>query len=196
MKKIEFAQKLKRGLVRAGLSLLAAAAVLAPTDAGAQITSLVVPRSYTILNNVLAGPTQVLSTNLNNGPGGSNIDTNGVCGGFSTLIPFGPAHPIGLTLTWTMTNALAHPSNTVVVVYPAYDQSGTTPNVTAGLNTRFGTNVSATPILTWTVSTTTNTVQSTNIIPALWEPATALYFVVSNVCNSNMTYTLIATIPP
>ena len=90
MKKIEFAQKLKRGLVRAGLSLLAAAAVLAPTDAGAQITSLVVPRSYTILNNVLAGPTQVLSTNLNNGPGGSNIDTK-------VALPQAPMTPTTVT---------------------------------------------------------------------------------------------------
>jgi hypothetical protein len=160
---------------------MALAIPLAAPVARAQATTLVKPRQMTLLSNVLIGPQGVLSTN------GTGNGTNQVGCWTNTLTPFSGAHAIGLTAIIQMTNKFAAASNLVIAVYPAYDVGGGA----GGIGTAWGTNFATVPIFTWTISYQTNCVQCTNLQPSLWEPATALGYVITNVPNSNTVLTLI-----
>lgn len=162
-------------------SLIVTAALFCGRSVHAQATTLVKPRQMTLLSSVLIGPQGVLSTN------GTGNGTNQVGCWTSTLTPFSGTHPIGLTAIIQMTNKFAAASNLVIAVYPAYDVGGGA----GGIGTAWGTNFATVPIFTWTISYQTNCVQCTNLQPSLWEPATALGYVITNVPNSNTVLTLI-----
>ena len=173
----------------AATALLAVSALSLEPSAFGQATTQVFPRQYTVLSSVLLGPKQYLNTN--------NTGTNLPYAGWTnTFIPFSGAHAIGLTGIVQTTNNLSSPSgasNVVVTVYPAYDLGGGDSNT---ISSRYGTNFSSTPLLVWTISYTTNGVFSTNLPTALWEPATALAYTVSNGINSNTTFTLVQAVAP
>ena len=148
--------------------LLALPAVLTPAAHG-QATTMVRPRNYVLLNNVLFTNTELLNTNAALPTAGIGYTNVGVF--TNTLIPFTGAHAIGLQLQIVNTNKFAASSNCVVTVYPAYDTGG---GNASGIGQAYGTNFSSTPLLTWTVSYQTNVTASTNLPATLWEPATSL----------------------
>ena len=169
------------------LSFCILSACLVPQrDIQAQATTLVKPRVYTLINQLL-GPKQNLTTNGQASPGLNA--TNTLAGWEPTLVPYSGAHPIGLSLYIGNTNVLASTSNVVVSAYRAYDINGGS----TGIGTAWGTNFETTAFWTWTVSfgtgTSTNLVM-TNLLATQWEPATAIGFTLNNQCNSNVTYTL------
>jgi hypothetical protein len=182
---------MKKSLAKAFL-LLASFLVLfsgAPRAAG-QSTASVRPRIYTLLNNVLLAPKQNLTTNANSA---FPSITNQVAAWTNTLTPPVGTHPIGLQVQINTTNNLAGASNLVVTVYPAYDLSIGTSGIGQGMGTNFATNC---PLLTWTISYTTNLFATTNIAPLTWEPATSFAVTVNNQCNSNTTVTVTASQAP
>ena len=158
----------------------------------AQATTLVKPRVYTLINQLLA-PKQNLTTNSQASP--SLTATNTLAGWEPTLVPYSGGHPIGLSLYIGNTNVLANTSNVVVSAYRAYDINGGS----SGIGTAWGTNFETTAFWSWTVAfgtgATTNLVM-TNLLTTQWEPATAIGFTLNNQCNSNVTYSLIMSQAP
>src|SRR5580700_4138936 len=124
----------------------------------AQATTQVVPRQYTLFSGLLTN-NQDITTNA--ALPGQNIGvwTN-------TFIPFGNSHPLGLSVTVTTTNNMAHASNLVFNAYRAFD---------------------TVPFFSWTDAWTTNQVNNTNIPTSSWEPATSIGLTISNQCTSNVT---------
>jgi hypothetical protein len=152
---------------------------------------MVRPRQYALLSSQLFTNNEMLNTNAalpTAAPGGQTVGvfTN-------TLIPFSGSHAIGLTMQIVNTNKFAASSNLVVTVYPAYDTGGGNTN---GIGQVYGTNFSTTPLLTWTISYQTNSLQSTNLPAALWEPATSLGYTISNATSSNLVLTLTQSVAP
>jgi hypothetical protein len=156
-----------------------------------QATTMVRPREYALLSSQLFTNNEMLDSNAalpSVSPGSQSVGvfTN-------TLIPFSGAHAIGLTMQIVNTNKFAASSNLVVTVYPAYDTGGGNTN---GIGQAYGTNFSITPLLTWTISYQTNSLQSTNLPATLWEPATSLGYTISNATSSNLVLTLTQSVAP
>ncbi|HEX3717840.1 MAG TPA: hypothetical protein VH595_07715 [Verrucomicrobiae bacterium] len=181
------------------LALITLMALLALTPcADAQATSMARTRQYTLLSSVTLSNTQALLTNAalpSPSPGSQAVGvfTN-------TLIPFSGSHSIGITCQIVNPNNFVANSNLVVTIYPAYDTGGGNAN---GIGQAYGTNFSATPLLTWTISYKTNTFVSTNLAASQWEPATSLGYTVSNAATgtiggspSNITVTLTQSTVP
>jgi hypothetical protein len=190
----EDGRRIIKRLGKAGAALLALSALSGQSSAFAQATTEVFPRQYHAVSNLLLTANMTANTNGNlYAPVLALNGTNQVGGWAPTFIPFSGAHAIGLTAIIGCTNKYAAASNCVVVVYPAYDTSGGGASIN---NPKYGTNFTATPMLTWTISYQTNSTQSTNIPIGLWEPATALGYVVSNTVASNISLTLIQATTP
>jgi hypothetical protein len=181
---IDIVQKFTWRTLPLVLSVAFALSTGLPTQA--QSTTVVRPRQYPLLTGQLLTNGQAL-TNNSALPG----QTVGVW--TNTLIPFSGAHAIGLTAYIVNSNAFVAASNLTVTVYPAYDVGGGNAN---GIGLAWGTNFSSTPLLTWTISYKSNSLQSTNLPAALWEPATSLGYTVSNGTSSNITLTLIQSVAP
>jgi hypothetical protein len=161
--------------------ILFIASLLGASRGQAQPTTLVKPRQYVLFSGLLTNK-QAITTNVSLPGQNIGLWTN-------TLTPYAGSHPIGLSLNIQTTNNLLAPSgasNVVVSVYPAYDTFGGSAN---GIGESFGTNFATVPILTWTVSYTTNALVLTNLSAAQWEPATSLGFTVSNGISSNTVVT-------
>ena len=139
--------------------------------------TVVKPRQYILFSGLLTN-SQNITTNA--ALPGQNIGvwTN-------TFIPFGNAHPLGLSVTVTTTNNMAHASNLVFNAYRAFD----TNYGSGGLGARMGTNFATVPIYTWTVPWQTNEIVLTNLMASQWEPATSMGFTISNQCTSNVSFT-------
>jgi hypothetical protein len=111
----------------------------------------------------------------------------------NTLTPYSGAHPIGLSAIITTTNNMAHASNIVVNVFPAYDNFGGNTN---GIGQAYGTNFATVPIYTWSVPWITNEIVLTNLMTSQWEPATSIGFTISNACTSNVSFTFTVSQAP
>jgi hypothetical protein len=178
--------------IRVGvLSAIALAVADRPLAVFGQSTTVVRPRLYTLLSSQLFTNNEMLNTNaalptLSPGAQSVGVFTN-------TLIPFSGAHSIGLTMEIVNTNKFAANSNLIVTIYPAYDTGGGNGN---GINQVYGTNFSTTPLLTWTISYQTNSLQSTNLPATLWEPATSLGYTITNATGSNLVLTLTQSVAP
>jgi hypothetical protein len=171
-------KNIKRLAKKEFLLLPSALFLCAPLGARAQATTVVKPRQYILFSGLL---TSLQSITTNAALPGQNIGvfTN-------TLTPYTGSHPIGLSAIITTTNNMAHASNIVVNVYPAYDTFGGNTN---GISQAYGTNFATVPIYTWTVPWVTNEIVLTNLPTTLWEPATSMGFTISNQCTSNVTFT-------
>jgi hypothetical protein len=189
------------------------AQAIATGNSLSQATGLVTPRTWTVFSQQIMSNGQVLAsgtisnaTTLNtlvgtNDPNSIGWLTNQP--GYviaPTLIPNGPAHAIGLIAIINNTNNFAHSSNIVVNVYAGYDTTG---GNTASVSARYGQLFSATPILAWTITYTTNGIYTTNIPSSVWEPATCLGYAVTNTATataagavSNVYLTLLQTVAP
>jgi hypothetical protein len=181
---------------RRGVRLLTSAATvlafgLHTSEARAQATTMVRPREYALLSSQLFTNNEMLDSNAALPSVAQGAQSVGVF--TNTLIPFSGAHAIGLTMQIVNTNKFAASSNLVVTVYPAYDTGGGNTN---GIGQVYGTNFSTTPLLTWTISYQTNSLQSTNLPAALWEPATSLGYTISNATSSNLVLTLTQSVAP
>jgi hypothetical protein len=172
------------------VAVLALSALFCGQSLQAQATTQVIPRTYPVFSSVLL-------TNLQSLPASGAILTNTatptVAAQTNTFIPFSGAHAIGLTCSIVNSNNFAAASNLVVYIYPAYDTLGGNPN---SLNGRYGTNFSTVPLLTWTIAYLTNTIVSTNIPAAIWEPATSLGYTITNTTKSNIVVTLTQYVAP
>jgi hypothetical protein len=159
--------------------------LLCSPRAEAQATTTVKPRQYILFSGLL---TNQQSINTNGALPGQNIGvfTN-------TLTPYSGSHPIGLSAIITTTNNMAHASNIVVNVYPAYDTFGGNTN---GIGQSYGTNFATVPNYTWTVPWQTNEIVLTNLMTSQWEPATSLGFTISNACTSNVNFTFTVSQAP
>jgi hypothetical protein len=173
------------------LAPLAVGLWLQPSDLFGQATTMVRPRQYTLLSSQLFTNNEMLNTNAALPSLAPGAQTIGVF--TNTLIPFSGAHAIGLTMQIVNTNKFVANSNLVVTVYPAYDSGG---GNAGGTGQAYGTNFSATPLLTWTISYQTNSLQSTNLPASLWEPATALGYTITNATASNLVLTLTQWVAP
>jgi hypothetical protein len=164
--------------------LLSIPLLLCAQRAQAQATTQVVPRQYTLFSGLLTN-NQNITTNA--ALPGQNIGvwTN-------TFIPFANTHPLGLSITVTTTNNMAHASNLVFNAYRAFD----TNYGSGGLNARMGTNFETVPFFSWTDAWTTNQVNNTNIPASSWEPATSLGLTISNQCTSNVTVSVVLSVTP
>jgi hypothetical protein len=185
----------------------AQAQLVASGPSTTQATALVSPRSYLLVSNFLMGPKSNYNAGtISNTSGlsylfGSSVPSwltnQNVYALAPTLMPNGPAPPIGLMAIIQETNNLtgtsAGASNIVINVYPAYDTSG---GSTASVSPRYGQLFGSNAIFTWTITHMTNGTWVTNLPSTLWEPATALGYTISNQCNSNVTLTLIQTDVP
>jgi hypothetical protein len=168
-----------------------------------QATALVTPRVYLVVSNLFMTNSQFFGTgtitNTNNlasilGPSWPSWITNqNVYALAPTMMAPQGASEIGLTAIIQTTNNLAHASNMVVTVYPAYDTSG---GSTASVSARYGQLFGASNILTWTINYTTNGIYTTNIAVANWRPATSLGYTISNGITSNTTFTLMQSDVP
>jgi hypothetical protein len=147
-------------------------------SAHAQATTVVRPRQYVLFSGLLTSQQNIIT---NAALPGQNIGvfTN-------TLTPYSGSHPVGLSAIITTTNNMAHASNIVVTVYPAYDNYGGNSN---GIGQAYGTNFATVPIYTWTVPWLTNEIVLTNLPASVWEPATSMGFTISNQCTSNVNFT-------
>ncbi|HEV7926746.1 MAG TPA: hypothetical protein VGR14_15410 [Verrucomicrobiae bacterium] len=150
----------------------------APLNAHAQATTTVKPRQYILFSGLLTNQ-QSLITNAALPGQNIGVFTN-------TLTPYSGSHPIGLSAIITSTNNMAHASNIVVTVFPAYDTFGGNTN---GIGQAYGTNFATVPIYTWTVPWLTNEIVLTNLMASQWEPATSMGFTISNQCTSNVSFT-------
>jgi hypothetical protein len=149
-----------------------------PSSAHAQATTVVKPRQYVLFSGLLTNQQSILTNAAL--PGQSiGVFTN-------TLTPYSGSHPIGLSAIITSTNNMAHASNIVVTVFPAYDTFGGNTN---GIGQAYGTNFATVPIYTWTVPWQTNEIVLTNLMASQWEPATSMGFTISNQCTSNVSFT-------
>jgi hypothetical protein len=170
---------------RAGAALLLALSACSfQPSAFSQGTTQVVPRQYTLFSGLLTNNQNI---NTNAALPGQNIGvwTN-------TFIPFANAHSLGLSVTVTTTNNMAHASNLVFNAYRAFD----TNYGSGGLNARMGTNFETVPFFSWTDAWTTNQVNNTNIPTSSWEPATSFGLTISNQCTSNVTVSVVLSVTP
>lgn len=192
----------------AGLAILptAQAQLLSPGMSNTTIaTGLVTPRTYVVFSNQVLGASGALMlgtntnsaniTNWNSQLGLTNgwLTNQNVYIQAPTLMGAASVQEIGLTAVIGNSNKFAQASNIVINIYPAYDTSG---GSTAVIAPRYGTLFSANPILTWTVSTLSNTIVGTNLLKTSWAPATALGYTVSNTTLSNISLSLFQTDVP
>ncbi len=158
-------------------------------SAFSQATTQVTPRVYPVLSSQLLTNGQSLPAS---GAILTNTATPAVAASNVTFIPFSGAHAIGLSCSIINSNKFTQSSNLVIYVYPAYDTNASS----GGLSGRYGTNFSTNPLLTWTIPYVTNTLVSTSIPAASWEPATALGYTITNATGSNITVTLTQYVAP
>ena len=174
-------------LIKSSFGLLALAlAMSGPQSAHAQATTQVIPRVYTLVTNQVLTNGEVL--------GSANI-ASGVYAWTNTFLPYSGSHAVALWATVTSTNNVVH-TNIVVGLTYAYDTAGGNTNA---INGRYGTNFVTTPAVVWSfpLNGTTNVTAGTNLIPTQWEPATAIAVAyVSNLCTTNVTFQLQASIVP